>query len=113
MGQPVHRLPERRGPVTESQTRLPADVRVGSATDGLTPFSTAKRSLAAGPTEWLALGAVAVAAIVADQLTKHLVSSQLALDDQVKLIGPLSIHHVQNSGIAFGFFSSATSRSSC
>jgi signal peptidase II len=91
--------------VTESST----DVRVGSATDGLTPFSTAKRSLGAGPAEWLALGAVAVAAIVADQLTKHIVSSQLALDDQVKLIGPLSIHHVQNSGIAFGFFSSATS----
>ena len=95
--------------MTESPTSSPTDVRVGSATDGLTPFSTAKRSLAAGPAEWLALGAVAVAAIVADQLTKHIVSSQLALDDQVKLIGPLSIHHVQNSGIAFGFFSSATS----
>ena len=106
MGQPVHRVSEELGaPVTES----PTDVRVGSATDGLTPFSTAKRSLGAGPAEWLALGAVAVAAIVADQLTKHIVSSQLALDDQVKLIGPLSIHHVQNSGIAFGFFSSATS----
>ena len=94
--------------MTESSTRVPADVRVGSATDGLTPFSTAARSLGAGRPEWLALGAVGLAAIAADQLTKHLVSSQLALDDQVKLIGPLSIHHVQNSGIAFGFFSSAT-----
>ena len=93
--------------MTESSTRV-SDVRVGSATDGLTPFSTARRSLAAGTAEWLALGAVAIAAIVADQLTKHIVSSQLALDDQVKLIGPLSIHHVQNSGIAFGLFSSAT-----
>ena len=93
--------------MTESSTRV-SDVRVGSATDGLTPFSTARRSLAAGTAEWLALGAVAIAAIVADQLTKHIVSSQLALDDQVKLIGPLSIHHVQNSGIAFGLFSQAT-----
>jgi len=84
------------------------DVRVGSSTDGLTPFSTAKRSLAASLSEWLALAAVAVAAVVADQVTKHIVSSQLALDDQVKVIGPLSIHHVQNSGIAFGLFPSAT-----
>jgi signal peptidase II len=94
--------------MTESSTRVSSDVRVGSATDGLTPFSTAARSLAAGAPEWLALGAVALAAIGADQLTKHIVSSQLALDDEVDLIGPLSIHHVQNSGIAFGLFSSAT-----
>jgi signal peptidase II len=84
------------------------DVRVGSATDGLTPFSVAARSLGAGLSEWLALAAVALAAIVADQLTKHIVSSKLALDDQVRVIGPLSLHHVQNSGIAFGLFSSAT-----
>jgi len=94
--------------MSETSTRVSSDVRVGSATDGLTPFSTATRSLAAGAPEWIALGAVAVAAIIADQLTKHIVSSQLALDDEVKLIGPLSIHHVQNSGIAFGLFSSAT-----
>ena len=95
--------------MTESTTRSPVDVRVGSATDALTPFSTVERSLAAGTVEWLALGAVALAAIVADQLTKHIVSSQLALDDEVKVLGPFSIHHVQNSGIAFGFFASATS----
>jgi signal peptidase II len=94
--------------LTETSTRVSPDVRVGSATDGLTPFSTAARSLAAGGAEWLALSAVAVAAIVADQLTKHIVSSELALDDEIKLVGPLSIHHVQNSGIAFGLFSSAT-----
>ena len=35
-------------------------------------------------------------------------SSQLALDDEVHVAGPLSIHHVQNSGIAFGLFASAT-----
>jgi signal peptidase II len=85
------------------------DVRVGSATDGLTPFSTAERSLAAGVAEWVALASVAVASVAADQLTKHIVSSKLALNDEVGVVGPLSIHHVQNSGIAFGLFASATS----
>jgi signal peptidase II len=94
--------------VTESSQRTPMDVRVGSATDGLTPFSVAARSLGAGLSEWLALAAVATAAIAADQLTKHIVSSKLALDEQVRVVGPLSIHHVQNSGIAFGLFASAT-----
>lgn len=93
--------------MTEPQPRA-MDVRVGSATDGLTPFSVAARSLGAGVSEWLALAAVAIAAIAADQLTKHIVSSKLALDDQVRVVGPLAIHHVQNSGIAFGLFASAT-----
>jgi len=51
---------------------------------------------------------VALAAVAADQLTKHVVASKLALDSAVDLVGPFSIHHVQNSGIAFGLFSSAT-----
>ncbi len=46
--------------------------------------------------------------MVADQLTKHVVASEVALDDEVKVLGPFTIHHVQNSGIAFGLFSSAT-----
>ena len=45
---------------------------------------------------------------MADQLTKQVVGSQLALDSQINVLGPLSIHRVQNSGIAFGLFSSAT-----
>ncbi|MHB8641297.1 MAG: signal peptidase II [Gaiellaceae bacterium] len=94
--------------MTETTPTRRPDVRVGSATDGLTPFSVAERSLGAGLTEWIALVAVAIAAVTADQVTKHIVASQLALDDEVKVIGPFSIHHVQNSGIAFGLFSSAT-----
>jgi signal peptidase II len=94
--------------VSEPQARPALDVRVGSATDGLTPFSTAARSLSAGWPEWFALAAVAIAAVAADQLTKHIVSSRLSLNDEVHVIGPLSIHHVQNSGIAFGLFASAT-----
>ena len=84
------------------------DVRVGSRTNGLEPVSVAERSLAAGPWQWAGLVAVALAAVVADQVTKHIVTSSLALDDAVHVIGPLSIHHVQNSGIAFGLFASAT-----
>ena len=47
--------------------------------------------------------------MAADQLTKQLVARALQLGDAVELAGPLSIHHVHNSGIAFGLFSSATS----
>jgi signal peptidase II len=84
------------------------DVRVGSATDGLAPVSFAERSLAAGPAQWLALAAIGFAAIAADQLTKYIVTSRLQLDDAVHVVGPFWIHHVQNSGIAFGLFASAT-----
>jgi signal peptidase II len=84
------------------------DVRVGSSTDALTPVSRATRSFAATRAQWLSLTAVAVAAIVADQVTKWLVASNLALGDGVHIVGPFWIRHVQNSGIAFGFFPSAT-----
>ena len=59
--------------------------------------------------QWVELGAVVLAAIAADQLTKLLVSSQLALDESLHVLGPFAIHHVQNSGIAFGLFGSRTS----
>ncbi len=88
--------------------RRDVDVRVGSSTDALTPISVAERSLRAGPVQWLGLGAIALAAVAADQLTKHIVTGHLALDDGIHVVGPFWIHHVQNSGIAFGFFSSAT-----
>ena len=84
------------------------DVRVGSSTDALTPVSVAERSMHARAPQWAGLGAVVLAAIAADQLTKLIVSSQLELDDAVHVLGPFSIHHVQNSGIAFGLFASAT-----
>jgi signal peptidase II len=84
------------------------DVRVGSSTNGLQPVSVAERSLGAGFAQWVGLVAVALAAVVADQVTKHVVTTTLSLDDSVHVAGPLSIHHVQNSGIAFGLFSSAT-----
>ncbi len=88
--------------------RRPVDVRVGSSTNGLAPISVAERSLGAGPMQWFGLAAVAVAALAADQMTKHIVSSRLSLGDSVDVIGPFSIHHVQNSGIAFGLFANST-----
>jgi len=85
------------------------DVRVGSSTDALTPVSVAERSLAARAPQWVGLGAVVLAAIAADQVTKLIVSTQLGFDESLHVIGPFSIHHVQNSGIAFGLFGSRTS----
>jgi signal peptidase II len=93
--------------LTEPASRT-LDVRVGSSTDALTPVSTAERSLAAGAAQWAGLAAVVLAAIAADQLTKLIIASQLELDESLHVFGPFSIHHVQNSGIAFGLFPSAT-----
>ena len=84
------------------------DVRVGSTANALRPISSAERSLGAGAAQWLALVAVAGAAIVADQLTKQVVGRTLELGESVDLVGPFSLHHVENSGIAFGFFASRT-----
>ena len=85
-----------------------ADVRVGSTTNGLQAISVAERSLAAGLWQWAGLASVAFAAVVADQVTKYLVTSRLSLDQSANVAGPLSIHHVQNSGIAFGLFPDST-----
>ena len=84
------------------------DVRVGSTANALQPVSTAERSLGAGYAQWVVLGLVATAAVVADQLTKQVVGRTLTLGDSVDIAGPFSIHHVQNSGIAFGLFDSRT-----
>jgi signal peptidase II len=84
------------------------DVRIGSTANALQPVSSAERSLGAGRAQWFVLGLVAGAAIVADQLTKQVVGRTLELGDSVDIVGPFSIHHVQNSGIAFGLFGSRT-----
>jgi signal peptidase II len=91
-------------------TRAPRaiEVRVGSSTNGLEPVSAAHRRLGATGQQWLALGAIALAAIGADQLTKVLVTRRLDLGEEAGVLGPFSIHHVKNTGIAFGLFPSAT-----
>ncbi len=91
------------------QARPLPEVRVGSSPDALTPISVAEKRLGAGPWQWLSFALVVVCAVGADQLTKWLVTSRLALGSSVSIAGSLKISHVQNSGIAFGFFSQATS----
>jgi signal peptidase II len=95
-------------PQSDGDVRPVPDIRVGSSTNALAPVSVVRRKLGAGPLQWVCLGTVAAAAIFGDQLTKHLVRTNLRLDEAEKVIGPLTIHRVQNSGIAFGLFSSAT-----
>jgi signal peptidase II len=108
MGDALHRLQAQGGTrLTPRASRAP-EVRVGSSTNGLAPVSAAQRQLGAASPQWLALGAVAGAAIGADQLTKELVTRRLAFGEEADVIGPFSIHHVQNTGIAFGLFPSAT-----
>ena len=85
------------------------DVRIGSTANALQPVSSAERSLGAGTAQWLILVVVAGAAVLADQLTKQVVGRTLALGESVDIVGPFSIHQVQNSGIAFGLFGSRTS----
>ncbi|HEX4747500.1 MAG TPA: signal peptidase II [Gaiellaceae bacterium] len=85
------------------------DVRVGSTANALQPVSSAERSLAAGTAQWAVLILVASAAVLADQLTKQVVGRTLELGERIDIVGPFSIQHVQNSGIAFGLFSSSTS----
>ena len=92
-------------PAPAEPPRTQLEVRVGSATNALQPIPGASRSLAAGGVQWLELALVAVAAASADQLTKALVSGRLALGDDVDVLGPFTIHHVRNTGIAFGLFS--------
>ena len=107
MGVALHRLQaESRRRVNEPLQQL--EVRVGSATDALTPLSHATRSFAATPVQWLSLGAIVLAAVVGDQVTKHVVASNLSFGEGLHVVGPFSIRHVQNSGIAFGLFSNAT-----
>ena len=78
--------------------------RGGGAPRRARRVSVVERRLSADGIQWLSLGLVAAAAILADQITKHLVASQLAVGDAVDVVGPFSIHHVHNSGVAFGLF---------
>jgi signal peptidase II len=96
-------------PARVEAPRSQLEVRVGSATNALQPIPGASRSLAAGVGQWVGLGLVAVAAACADQLTKALVSGRLGLGDAVEIVGPFTVHHVRNTGIAFGLFSDSTS----
>jgi len=96
-------------PARADPPRTQLEVRVGSATNALQPIPGASRSLAAGPAQWAGLAVVAAAAACADQLTKAIVSNRLSLGGAVDIVGPFTIHHVRNTGIAFGLFADSTS----
>lgn len=98
MSEPARSAPPRR-----------IDVRIGSSTNALQPISGAERRVAAGRAQWIALAVIAGTAVAADQLTKAIVATRLPTGDSVASIGPFSIHHVQNTGIAFGLFADSTS----
>ena len=51
----------------------------------------------------LAAGAVALAVVGLDQLTKALVRGELAFGDRRDLLPGVDLVHVRNSGVAFGF----------
>ena len=98
MSEPARTAPPRR-----------VDVRMGSSTNALQPISGAERRIGAARAQWVALVVIAGTAVLADQLTKATVVAQLPLGDTAVTIGPFSIHHVQNTGIAFGLFADSTS----
>ena len=52
---------------------------------------------------WVLLGTATVVFIL-DHVTKWLVTQNIALGDQVPATGPITIHHIQNRGAAFGLF---------
>lgn len=83
------------------------DIRIGSTPEHTLHISTARRRVGATRGQWIGLGAVALAGILADQATKAAVRSSIATDEAVHVAGPLTLRHVWNSGIAFGMFSRA------
>jgi signal peptidase II len=58
----------------------------------------------AGSLQWAGLLAVAAAVIVADQVTKHIIASRMAVGDSRQVLPFLDITHLRNTGIAFGIF---------
>ena len=74
---------------------------VGARTVPLQVRTDSRRPGAAG---WTGLAVVAIAALVADQVTKSAISSSLKLGESVDVAPTLSLWHVRNDGIAFGIF---------
>ena len=111
VGDALHRRQARAGRADDASphARHRLDVRLGSATNAVRPVS-GRRALARGrqgPVD-RAPRRSPRAAFFADQLTKQVVGRTLDVGESVDLVGPFSLHHLQNSGIAFGLFASRT-----
>jgi signal peptidase II len=68
------------------------------------PLQVRTESRSPGAAGWTGLAVVAIAALVADQVTKSAISSSLKLGESVDVAPTLSLWHVRNDGIAFGIF---------
>ena len=113
------RTPPSASTTSDGRSGLSEPAAHGAARAGSTSASARRRtrcsrsrapSARSAPalSQWIALGVIAGTAIVADQLTKSIVSLRLPLGEAVATLGPFSIHHVQNTGIAFGLFADST-----
>ena len=92
-----------------TRERKVGDIRVGSSTDGLAPISVAERSLGCGCAPVGRAGARGGGGgrrRPGDEIRRHVdrCRSTTPCTSSVRF----SIHHVQNTGIAFGLFSGAT-----
>jgi signal peptidase II len=72
-----------------------------AATD---PRAAAATALPTRRRQLTVLLTVAVLVFAVDHLTKWLVTQHIALGDQVPESGPVTLHHVENRGAAFGLF---------
>jgi signal peptidase II len=85
---------------TEEAGPLPASPADGSESGAPSVVVSRGRNLA------VLLG-TALVVFAVDHLTKALVTRNIALGDQVPASGPITIHHVHNSGAAFSLFPQA------
>jgi signal peptidase II len=57
---------------------------------------------AAAKRAWVLAALLAAALVVADQVAKAIVRSQIVLGEEVDVLGPLGLTHTNNTGVAFG-----------
>ena len=84
------------------------EIRVGSNGDALSPISSARRSFAPDAVAWAIFAGAAASAAAIDRLTKDAIGEHLRYGVDTHLVGPLSLTHASNSGIAFGLFATRT-----
>lgn len=84
------------------------EVRVGSNGEALVPAYAGARRFRPEALSWATLATVAAAIVVVDRVTKDAISDRLIYGSDHRLLGPLSLTHTSNSGIAFGLFATRT-----
>lgn len=92
----------------EDAPPIAPEVRVGSNGDALSPISSARRSFAPDAVAWATFAGAAATASLVDRVTKAAIGERLRYGVDTHLVGPLSLTHASNSGIAFGLFATRT-----